>query len=252
MFLSGPLRWERPPVQSRAWCPKAAGGRSMGQGSGITRGDRRQNARKERLRALVPAGNAVAGVDLGERKQALVVTGTDGRVLARRSPQVTVHGLGGVLDWAAERARAAGFAGLTVACEPTVLGPRDRLRRTRAPPHHGRIAGGRQAAGRPGTRGPRPFPLGGSEPAASSGTTPLITQGSSPRPRPGPLPARLNAVGTPSPLELRRAQGPRAATRASRHPHAPPPPATGCAPACPEITRPQQTPDHLRKHHRKP
>jgi transposase len=58
-------------------------------------------------------------VDLGERKQALVVTGTDGRVLARRSVLVTVHGLGGVLDWAAERARAAGFAGLTVACEPT-------------------------------------------------------------------------------------------------------------------------------------
>jgi transposase len=71
------------------------------------------------LRALVPAVNAVAGVDLGERKQALVVTGADGRVLARRSPRVSVHELGVVLDWAAERARAAGFAGLTVACEPT-------------------------------------------------------------------------------------------------------------------------------------
>jgi transposase len=72
-----------------------------------------------RLRAMVPAGNAVAGLDLGERKQALVVTGADGRVLARRSPRVSVHELGAVLDWAAERARAAGFAGLTVACEPT-------------------------------------------------------------------------------------------------------------------------------------
>jgi transposase len=68
---------------------------------------------------MVPAGNAVAGLDLGERKQALVVTGADGRVLARRSPQVSVHELGAVLDWAAGRARAAGFAGLTVACEPT-------------------------------------------------------------------------------------------------------------------------------------
>ena len=91
----------------------------MGQGSGITRGDRRRNAQRARLRAMVPAGNAVAGLDLGERKQALVVTGADGRVLARRSPRVTVHGLGGHLDWAAGRARAAGFAGLTVACEPT-------------------------------------------------------------------------------------------------------------------------------------
>jgi len=53
--------------------------------------------------------------DLGERKQALVVTGADGRVLARRSPRVSVHELGVVLGWAAQRARAAGFAGLTVA-----------------------------------------------------------------------------------------------------------------------------------------
>jgi transposase len=72
-----------------------------------------------RLRAMVPAGNAVAGLDLGERKQALVVTGVDGRVLARRSLRVSVHDLGAVLDWAAGRARAAGLAGLSVACEPT-------------------------------------------------------------------------------------------------------------------------------------
>jgi transposase len=71
------------------------------------------------LRALVPVANAVAGVDLGERKQALVVMGADGQVLARRSVMVGVHGLGAVLGWAADRARAAGFAGLTVACEPT-------------------------------------------------------------------------------------------------------------------------------------
>jgi transposase len=92
---------------------------SKGRADGVTRGDLRRNARKARLRAMVPAGNAVAGLDLGEKKQALVVTGVDGLVLARRSPQVTVHGLGAVLDWAAGKARAAGFAGLTVACEPT-------------------------------------------------------------------------------------------------------------------------------------
>jgi transposase len=91
----------------------------LSKGSGITRGDRRRNARKARLRALVPHENAVAGLDLGEKKQALAVTGGDGQVLARRSPQVSVHDLGPCLDWAAGQARAAGYAGLSVACEPT-------------------------------------------------------------------------------------------------------------------------------------
>jgi transposase len=90
-----------------------------GSGSGLTRGDRRRNARKAGLRALVPAVNAVAGLDLGENRQAVAVVDHDGRVLARRSPAVGVHGLGGYLDWAAGQARAAGFAGLSVACEPT-------------------------------------------------------------------------------------------------------------------------------------
>jgi transposase len=90
-----------------------------GSGSGLTRGDRRRNARKAALRALVPAVNAVAGLDLGENRQALAVVDHDGRVLARRSPAVGVHGLGSCLDWAAAQARAAGFAGLSVVCEPT-------------------------------------------------------------------------------------------------------------------------------------
>ena len=75
----------------------------MGEGSGIIRGDRRRNARKARLRALVPQDYAVLGVDLGEKGQALAVTGGDGLVLARRSPRVAVHGLGAYLDWAAGR-----------------------------------------------------------------------------------------------------------------------------------------------------
>ena len=91
----------------------------MSKGSGITRGDRRRNAKKARLRALVPQENAVAGLDLGEKKQALTVTGADGQVLARRSPKVSVHDLGPCLDWALGQARAAGYAGLSVACEPT-------------------------------------------------------------------------------------------------------------------------------------
>jgi transposase len=74
----------------------------MSKGSGITRGDRRRNARLAALRAMVPAANAVAGLDLGEKKQALAVTGTDGQVLARRSPKVSVHGLGSVC-WTGRR-----------------------------------------------------------------------------------------------------------------------------------------------------
>ena len=38
----------------------------MSKGSGITRGGRRRNATKARLRALVPRQDAVAGLDLGE------------------------------------------------------------------------------------------------------------------------------------------------------------------------------------------
>jgi transposase len=91
----------------------------LSRGSGITRGDRRRNARKARLRALVPHENAVAGLDLGEKRQALAVTGADGQVLARRSPRVSVHDLGPYLDRALEQARAAGYGGLSVACEPT-------------------------------------------------------------------------------------------------------------------------------------
>ena len=91
----------------------------MSKVNGLTRGDVRRNARKAALRELVPAGGAVIGVDLGERKQALVVTGADNRVVARRSPRAGVHGLGAHLDWAAGRARAAGYGTVAVACEPT-------------------------------------------------------------------------------------------------------------------------------------
>ena len=48
----------------------------------------------------------MAGLDLGEKRQALAVTGADGEVLARRSPQVSVHDLGPYLD-----GRCAGAGG---------------------------------------------------------------------------------------------------------------------------------------------
>jgi transposase len=72
-----------------------------------------------RLRAAVPVTNAIVGIDLADRKQMLVVTDHDSKVLARRTFRVKAWDLGAALDWAAERAAKAGFAGVTVACEPT-------------------------------------------------------------------------------------------------------------------------------------
>jgi len=91
----------------------------MGKGSGMTRGDVRRNARRERLRGLLPRDGAVIGIDLGDVKQALAVTDHDVRVLARTTVRVPAFRLGEALDWAVAQARVKGFAHVTVACEPT-------------------------------------------------------------------------------------------------------------------------------------
>jgi transposase len=91
----------------------------VGNGSGVSRGDRNRNARLARLRALVPVDHAVVGIDLADRKQMVVVTDHDSKVLARRTFRCRAWDLGTALDWAAQRVTAAGFAGVTVACEPT-------------------------------------------------------------------------------------------------------------------------------------
>ena len=94
----------------------------MSKGSGLSRGDRNRNARLARLRELVPLSNAIVGIDLADGTQAVVVTDHDSRVIARRRVSARAWELGEVLDWAAGRAAGAGFASVTVACEPT--GPR--------------------------------------------------------------------------------------------------------------------------------
>jgi hypothetical protein len=71
------------------------------------------------LRELVPHGNAIVGIDLADDKQAAVVTDHDSRVLARRRVSARAWELGELLDWAVARACEAGFASVTVACEPT-------------------------------------------------------------------------------------------------------------------------------------
>jgi transposase len=72
-----------------------------------------------RLRGLVPLEHAIVGIDLADRKQMVVVCDHDSRVLARRTFRCKAWDLGAALDWAAGRATANGFAGVTVSCEPT-------------------------------------------------------------------------------------------------------------------------------------
>jgi transposase len=91
----------------------------MGNGSGVSRGDRNRNARLARLRELVPVTHAIVGIDLADAKQMVVVTDHDSKVLARKTFRCRAWDLGRALDWARERAAAKGFAGVTVACEPT-------------------------------------------------------------------------------------------------------------------------------------
>jgi transposase len=85
----------------------------------LSRGDRNRNARLARLRQLLPADHAIVGIDLADDRQAAVVTDHDSQVIARRQVRARAWELGGLLDWAVERAAGAGFASVTVACEPT-------------------------------------------------------------------------------------------------------------------------------------
>jgi transposase len=89
------------------------------QGSGLSRGDKRRNAKLARLRELVPASNAIMAIDLADEKQAVVLTDHDSRVLARRRVKAKAWRLGPVLDWARQQAREHGFEDVTIGCEPT-------------------------------------------------------------------------------------------------------------------------------------
>jgi transposase len=91
----------------------------VGNAGGISGGDRNRNVRLARLGRLVPVENAIVGMDLADRKQMVVVCDHDSRVLARRTFRCRAWDLGQALDWAADRAAAQGYAGVTVACEPT-------------------------------------------------------------------------------------------------------------------------------------
>ena len=51
----------------------------MSDRSGVSRGDRNRNARLARLREAVPLSNAIAGIDLADSKQMVVVTDHESR-----------------------------------------------------------------------------------------------------------------------------------------------------------------------------
>ena len=91
----------------------------MVNGNGVSRGDRNRNAWLSKLRHAVPVANAIVGIDLADKKQMVVVTDHDSKVLARRTFRCKAWDLGAALDWAVERSVRAGFTGVTVACEPT-------------------------------------------------------------------------------------------------------------------------------------
>jgi len=62
-------------------------------------GDRNRNARLARLREVVPPYNAIAGIDLADARQIVVVTDHESKVLARRVFQRRAWQLGVALDW---------------------------------------------------------------------------------------------------------------------------------------------------------
>ena len=79
----------------------------MSDRSGVSRGDRNRNARLARLREAVPLSNAIVGIDLADRKQMVVVTDHESRVLARRTFRRRAWELDAALDWAAARGAVA-------------------------------------------------------------------------------------------------------------------------------------------------
>ena len=92
----------------------------MNQGNnGLSRGDRNRNARLAALRVVLPRDHAILGIDLAQSRQAAVLADHDSRVLARWRPRCSPWKLGELLDRALRKALAAGFSGITVACEPT-------------------------------------------------------------------------------------------------------------------------------------
>jgi transposase len=92
---------------------------SVSNGRRLSRGDNRRNARLTRLRQVLPREHAILALDLADDKQVFALTDHDSRVLARRTVRCRPWQLSEALEWGRAEAVAAGFAGVTLACEPT-------------------------------------------------------------------------------------------------------------------------------------
>jgi transposase len=92
---------------------------SMSNRRRLSRGDNRRNARLTRLRHVLPREHAILALDLADDKQVFALTDHDSRVLARRTVRCRPWQLGEAIAWGRAAAVAAGFAGVTLACEPT-------------------------------------------------------------------------------------------------------------------------------------
>lgn len=91
----------------------------MSNGKRLSRGDNRRNERLKRLRAVIPHTHAVLALDLADDKQVFALTDHDSRVLARRTVRCRPWQLAEAISWGKVQAIAAGFTGVTLACEPT-------------------------------------------------------------------------------------------------------------------------------------
>lgn len=91
----------------------------MTNGRRLSRGDNRRNARLARLREVLPRDHAVLGLDLADHKQVLALTDHDSRVLARKTVRSRPWQLAEAIEWGRDQALAAGYSGVTLACEPT-------------------------------------------------------------------------------------------------------------------------------------
>jgi transposase len=92
---------------------------SMSNRRRLSRGDNRRNARLTRLRQVLPREHAILALDLADDKQVFALADHDSRVLARRTVRCRPWQLGEAISWGQAEASAAGFAGVTLACEPT-------------------------------------------------------------------------------------------------------------------------------------
>lgn len=68
---------------------------------------------------MVRRDHAVLAVDLASTKQVFALTDHESRVLARRTVSCDPWGLTEAIEWGRREAVAAGYAGVTLACEPT-------------------------------------------------------------------------------------------------------------------------------------